>query len=64
MKRFSLLLPVFALSFLFFSFTPSANHKGNWKHLGSQVVNFGLDHDVVRVGANEGGFSKLKVNIP
>ena len=61
MKRFPLLLSLFALSFVFFSFSPVGPNKGAWKHLGSQKVNFGLDHDVIRVGTDEGGLTKLKV---
>ena len=37
-----------------------AAHKG-WELLGKRKVQFGLDKDVIKVGANEGGFRKLKV---
>ena len=35
--------------------------KGKWELLGSRKVNFGLDFDVIQVGARDGGFSKLKM---
>lgn len=49
----------FALIALFImSFTPP-----KWERLGSRKVNFGLDKDVIAVGAHEGGFTKLKIEI-
>lgn len=35
--------------------------KGKWELLGSRKVNFGLDVDVIQVGAVDGSFSKLKM---
>lgn len=46
-------------AFLFFSFQGVA--QGNWEKLGSRVVNFGLDKDIIPVGAHEGAFTKLKI---
>lgn len=34
-----------------------------WDHLGSKKVNFGLEADVIKVGAQEGVFTKLKVQV-
>ena len=49
---------------LFSSFTVQSNsYLKNWKHLGNQRVNFGLDKDVIRVTASRGVFTKLKLNI-
>jgi len=36
---------------------------GNWEKLGAKKVNYGLDKDVIKVGAREGGFKKLKVAV-
>lgn len=35
----------------------------NWERLGSRKVNFGLDRDTIGVGAHEGAFTKLKVQV-
>ena len=35
----------------------------NWQKLGSQTVNYGLDKDVIVVGAHDGAFTKLKVQV-
>jgi len=42
------------------SFTTSISQ---WEHLGSRTVNFGLDKDVIKVTAREGGFRKLKIKV-
>lgn len=34
-----------------------------WSHLGSKTVNFRLDRDVIRVGARNGAFQKLKIEV-
>lgn len=39
----------------------SAAAPPKWERLGVRKVNYGLDHDVIPVGAHEGGFKKLKV---
>ena len=36
---------------------------GNWSHLGSRKVDFGLDHDRIKVTASNGRFTKLKMNV-
>jgi len=51
-----------AVSVLFLmSFAPS--QKVKWEKLGSRKVNFGLEKDVIPVGAHEGNFTKLKVAV-
>ena len=49
---------------LFSSFAVHSNlNLKNWKYLGNQRVNFGLDKDVIRVPAGSGVFAKLKLNV-
>lgn len=49
-----------AVSVLFLmSFAPT--QKAKWERLGSRKVNYGLEKDVIPVGAHEGVFTKLKV---
>lgn len=49
----------FALIALFImSFAPP-----QWERLGSRKVDFKLDKDVIAVGAHEGGFTKLKIEV-
>lgn len=49
---------------LFSSFTVQSNSfLKNWKYLGNQRVNFGLDKDVIRVTASRGVFTKLKLKV-
>lgn len=57
MKNYLLLL---LFSLLTLSFHSNAQE---WERLGSRVVNFGLERDVIQVGANEGGFTKLKIEV-
>ena len=57
MKKNLLLLVLFSFTF---GLTGLAQE---WERLGSRVVNYGLDRDVIAVGANEGGFTKLKVDV-
>ncbi len=55
-----------ALLFTLNSFTPQSTNTamGNaWVKLGSRKVNFGLDRDVIRAGAKDGGFRKLKLQV-
>jgi hypothetical protein len=47
---------------LFFSFT-SFSQVADWEKLGSRVVNYGLDKDIIPVGALKGGFTKLKIRV-
>ena len=35
----------------------------SWERLGSRTVSFGLDRDVINVGAHEGSFTKLKIQV-
>ena len=37
--------------------------KKKWVHLGSRKVNWGIEKDVIEVGSNEGGFTKLKIKV-
>ncbi len=43
--------------------TPHANQVGNWDRLGTREVNWRVDHDVIRVTAREGLFSKLQFRV-
>lgn len=52
----------------FFILTSSFTFKAessirDWDHLGSRKVNFRLDRDVIKVGAIEGGYTKLKIQV-
>ncbi|XOV68818.1 MAG: hypothetical protein ACFHU9_06470 [Fluviicola sp.] len=50
----------FALfSFLVMSFALPQN----WEKLGSRKVNFGIEKDTIAVGAHEGAFTKLKIQV-
>lgn len=54
------------LALVVFSFTSNAQPRRDrdiWERLGTRAVNFGLDHDVIHVGAKEGGFTKLKIEV-
>ena len=66
----------FAFSaFMLIGLTTQAQHKHdhhnhshhktqlNWDKLGSRTVDYKLDRDVIHVGAKEGGFTKLKVEV-
>ena len=49
---------------LLFSITSLlALSAGNWSHLGSRTVDFGLNHDRIKVTASNGTFTKLKMNV-
>ena len=56
----SRLLLLFVLGLLFTAFNGQAQ---TWERLGSRVVNYGLDKDDIFVGAHEGAFTKLKVEV-
>ena len=62
MKHLIYFIALFTFSFVACSSTKTAD-IGNWNKLGSKTVNFGLDKDVIKVGAREGGFKKLKVAV-
>lgn len=56
LKLFMLIATIFVAS----SFTTHKSvHK--WTKLGSKKVDYKIDRDVIRVGANDGRFTKLKV---
>jgi hypothetical protein len=49
---------------LLFSITSLlALSAGNWSHLGSRTVDFGLDNDRIKVTASNDTFTKLKMNV-
>lgn len=52
------ILSLLFTAFLLVSFTGTAQ---KWERLGSRVVNYGLDKDVIHVGAHEGAFTKLRI---
>jgi len=39
------------------------NRPGTWDFLGEQKVNFGVDHDVIRVGRKDGKFRAIKLRV-
>lgn len=51
------------LLFLAFIAFVSTSNAQNWDKLGTRVVNYGLDRDVIHVGTNDGGFTKLKIEV-
>lgn len=54
----------FALAFIIsWSFTTTSHAQPGWEHLGSRKVNYGLDRDMIHVGAYEGVFRKLKIEV-
>ncbi len=58
-KLFALIATLFIAS----SFTIPKNKVNNWTKLGSKKVSYKLDRDVIRVGATDGRFTKLKVQV-
>jgi hypothetical protein len=57
-KLFMLIATIFVAS----SFSSSKAIQ-KWTKLGSKKVSFQLDRDVIRVGANDGRFTELKVQV-
>lgn len=55
------ILSVLFTAFLFVSFSGFSQGREKWEHLGTRVVDYGLDRDEIHVGATEGGFTKLRV---
>ena len=53
------LYPV-ALFVMLVFITQSAVAQKDWQRLGSRKVNFGLDRDVIKVGLQDGTFTKLR----
>ncbi|MBL1279709.1 MAG: hypothetical protein COA33_005530 [Fluviicola sp.] len=62
-------------AFMLIGFTSMAQHKKNhkaqavsqaghvWVKLGTRIVDYKLDRDVIHVGAKEGSFTKLKIEV-
>ena len=46
-----------------FSSPPTSTIASKWEKLGSRSVDFKIDRDVIQIGAKEGKFSKLKLNV-
>lgn len=42
---------------------PKPKKQKDWVYLGQRKVNYGLDKDVIPVGPNATGFSKLKIKV-
>ncbi|WP_271781958.1 DUF2541 family protein [Aquimarina algiphila] len=40
-----------------------SSNIANWEYLGSKIVNYKLDKDIIKVTAKEGAFKKLKIKI-
>ncbi len=59
LKRSALVSVLLVILFLGSGFTTTYR----WDHLGSRVVNYRLDKDVIKVTAKEGGFKKLKIKV-
>lgn len=59
-QRFSISSILVIIFLITSSFTSNVSQ---WEHLGSRTVNFGLDKDVIKVTAREGGFKKLKIKV-
>jgi hypothetical protein len=61
---FSLFVAVISLVACSSSRAAAPNSQAyNWEKLGSKKVNFRLDRDVIQVGAKDGRFSKLKIEV-
>lgn len=61
MKTTFHLITLISAVFLFSAFTTATPAVGPWVKLGAKKVNYKLDRDVIRVGPNDGTFTKLKV---
>lgn len=57
MKARILFFALFSILVMSFAMPPK------WEKLGSRKVNFGLEKDTIAVGAHEGAFTKLKVQV-
>ena len=62
MKKFAVLFSLVLMALWSMSFIDPVSTKP-WQHLGSRVVTYQLDKDVIHVGAREGGFTKLKLKV-
>ena len=65
LKRVGTIVLSFGLLLAFSSFDVERRSaaQGNWEKLGTKVVNFKVDRNVLVVGAHEGNFKKLKVAV-
>jgi hypothetical protein len=63
MKRTLTVMAIIVAALVAFGFTGlnDSTAPAKWEKLGSKKVNYGLDRDVIRVSASEGGFSKMKI---
>ena len=57
MKTRILFFALFSFLVMSFAIPPK------WEKLGSRKVNFGIEKDVIAVGAHEGAFTKLKIQV-
>ncbi len=57
MKTRILFFALFSLLVMSFALPPK------WEKLGSRKVNYGLERDTIPVGAHEGAFTKLKIQV-
>lgn len=57
MKARILFFALFSFLVLSFALPPK------WEKLGSRKVNFGIEKDVIAIGAHEGAFTKLKIQV-
>lgn len=62
MKTKISLFALIATFFLGSAFTTDTAIR-TWKKLGSKKVSYKLDKDVIRVGLNDGTFTKLKIQV-
>ena len=60
MKKTLSLIGLMAIIFIGSSFS---NASLPWKKLGKKNVTYKMDKDVLRVGANDGTFTKLKIKV-
>ena len=61
-KLINSFLIILALTY-FLGTSESMAQTQNWQRLGSKKVQFRVDRDVIKVGADEGGFTKLKLKV-
>jgi hypothetical protein len=63
MKRTFIVIAIVVAAIVALGFTNTCEISvpAKWEKLGSKKVNFGLERDVIKVTAREGGFTKMKV---
>ncbi len=54
--------PIFLIAILSI-FVMSFAVPPKWERLGSRVVDFKLDKDIIAIGAHEGAYTKLKIQV-